>query len=53
MDKSSNMEFSERNYLPKIGNTSKNQPTISKINIVLKSIIYEQKPDLTSLKYPK
>ena len=45
-----NIEISERNSLPKLRNTNKNQSTISKINIV-KNIIYEQKPDLTSSNY--
>ena len=44
-----NVEISERNPLPKIRNTNKNQSTISKINIVLK--IDEQKPNLTSLNH--
>ena len=43
------MEISERNSIPKIRNTNKNQSTISKINIVLKNIIHEQEPDLTTL----
>ena len=46
-----NVEISERNPLPKIRNTSKNQFTISKINIVVKNIIDEQEPDLTSLNH--
>ena len=44
-----NVEISERSSLPKIRITDKNQSTISKINIVVKNIIDEQKPDLTSL----
>ena len=44
-----NIEITESNFLPKIRKTNKNQSTISKINIVLKNIIYELKPDLTSL----
>ena len=46
-----NIEISERNSLPKIGNINKNQSTVSKINIVVKNIIYEQKPDLTFLSH--
>ena len=46
-----NVEISERNSLPKIRNTSKNQSTISKINIVEKNIIDEQEPDLPSLNH--
>ena len=46
-----NVEISERNSLPKIRNTSKNQSTISKINIVAKNIIDEQEPDLPSLNH--
>ena len=42
-----NVEVSERNPLPKIRNTNKNQSTISKINILVKIIIDEQEPDLT------
>ena len=45
------VEIRERNPLPKIRNTNKNQSTISKINIVVKNIIDEQKPDLTSLNH--
>ena len=45
------IEISERNSLPKIRKTNKNQSTISKVNIVVKNIIYEQKPDLTSLNH--
>ena len=41
--------MSEFNPLPKIRNTSINKFTISKINIVVKNIIDEQKSDLTSL----
>ena len=39
----------ERNPLPKIRNTNKNQTAISKINIVVKTINDEQEPNLTSL----
>ena len=46
-----NVVISERNSLPKIRNTSKNQSTISKINIVEKNIIDEQEPDLPSLNH--
>ena len=46
-----NIEISERNSLPKIRNTSENQSAIPKINIVVKNIIYEQKPDLISLNH--
>ena len=46
-----NIEISEHNSLPKIRNTNKNQFTISKINIVVKNIIHEQDPDLTSLNH--
>ena len=46
-----NVEISERNSLPKIRNTSKNQSTISKINIVAKNIIDEQEPHLPSLNH--
>ena len=46
-----NIEISERNSLPKIRKTNKNQSTISKVNTVVKNIIYEQKPDLTSLNH--
>ena len=46
-----NVEISESNPLPKIRNTNKNQSTISKINIVVKNIIDEQKPDLTALNH--
>ena len=46
-----NIVISQRNYLPKIRNTNKNQSTISKINIVVKNIIHEQEPDLTSLNH--
>ena len=46
-----NIEINERNSFPKIRNTNKNQFTILNINIVLKNIIYEQKPDLTSLNH--
>ena len=46
-----NVEISERNSLPKIRNTSKNQSTISKISIVEKNIIDEQEPDLPSLNH--
>ena len=49
--KAQNIEISERNSLPKIRNTNKNQSTISKINIVVKNIIHEQEPDLTSLNH--
>ena len=42
--------MSERSYLLKIRNTNKKQFTISKINLVLKNIIPEWEPDLTSLK---
>ena len=37
-----NIEISERNSLPKIRNTNKNQFTISKINIVVKNIIMDR-----------
>ena len=46
-----NIEISERSSLPKIRNTNKNQSTISKINIVVKNIAHEQKPDLNSLNH--
>ena len=46
-----NVEISERSPLPKIINTIKNQFTISKINIVVRNIIDEQEPDLTSLNH--
>ena len=46
-----NIEISERNSLPKIRNTNENQSAIPKINIVVKNIIYEQKPDLNHLIY--
>ena len=46
-----NIEISERNSLPKIRNTNENQSAIPKINIVVKNIIYEQKPDLISLNH--
>ena len=46
-----NVEISECNPLPKIRNTNKNQSTISKINIVVKNIIDEQKPDSTFLNH--
>ena len=46
-----NVKISERNPLPKIRNTNKNQSTISKIKIVLKNIIDVQEPDLTSLNH--
>ena len=46
-----NVVISERNSLPKIRNTSKNQSTISKINIVAKNIIDEQEPHLLSLNH--
>ena len=46
-----NIEISEHNSLLKIRNTNKNQFTISKINIVVKNIIHEQDPDLTSLNH--
>ena len=45
-----NVEITERNSLPKIKNTNKNQSDISKINIVVKNF-HEQKPDLTSLNH--
>ena len=46
-----NVEKSECNPLPKIRNTNKNQSTIDKINIVVKNIIDEQEPGLTSLNH--
>ena len=46
-----NIEVSERNSLPKIRNTNKKQSTISKINIITKNIIYEQKTGLISLNH--
>ena len=46
-----NVKISERNPLPKIRNTNKNQSTISKINIVAKNIIDVQQPALTSLNH--
>ena len=46
-----NVEISERNPSPKIRNTNENQSTISKINVVVKTIIDEQEPDLTSLNH--
>ena len=51
MIKVQNVEKSERNPLPKFRNTNKSQSTISKFNIVVKNIIDEQEPDLTSLNH--
>ena len=41
----------ERSSLPKIRDTNKNQSTISKINLVVKNIIHEREPDLTSVNH--
>ena len=49
--KNQNIEISERNSLPKIKNTNKNQSTISKINLTVKNIIHEREFDLTSLNH--
>ena len=46
-----NIEINERNSPPKIRNINRSQSTISKINIVVKHIIYEQKLDLISLNH--
>ena len=46
-----NVEISECNPLQKIRNTNKNQSTILKISIVVKNIIHEQEPDLSSLNH--
>ena len=51
MDKVQNVEISECNPLQKIRNANKNQSTILKISIVMKNIIHEQEPDLTSLNH--
>ena len=46
-----NIEISEHNSLPKIRNTNKNKSTFSKTNLVVKNIIHEREPDLTSLNH--
>ena len=49
MDESSKYRNKWTQFSPKLRNINKKQSTISKTNIVVKNIIYEEKPDVTSL----